>query len=104
MKEQVEIEGFRFQVYCNEDKVHIHSPEEMAKVEITNTKASELMKRFISGLEKMKTGISILFDELKMKRKSVTTIELQLGKEKRIVGRDEFIEKMKEFRRLVEVD
>lgn len=103
MKDEITVKGFRFQVYCNENKTHIHSPEETAKVVIETEEAQKLIKSFMAGLEGNVGSVST-FSDLKVSILGKGKVEIQLGKEKVKESRKSFIESMQNFRRLIEDD
>jgi len=101
MKEQIEVKGFRFQVYCDEGWVHVHSPEETAKVKLYVWEARKKMKELLKRLNEKRPA---QFGDLKILWVSDDTVRLELGNEKREVDAEEFQEKMEDFRKLVERD
>lgn len=103
MKDEIAVKGFRFQVYCGGNGVHIHSPEETVKVDIETEEAQKLIKPFMAGLGGNVGSVST-FSDLKVSILSKGKVQIQLGKEKAEENRKSFIESMQDFRKLVEED
>jgi len=104
MKDQVEVKGFRFQVYCLEGRTHIHSPEETAKVDIGTEKAQKLIKPFMVGLKQREIGDQIAFSDLRVIILGEEKVQIRLGKERAVENKKSFIKTMQSFRRLIEDD
>jgi len=104
MKDEIAVKGFRFQVYCDGDGVHIHSPEETTKVDIETEKAQKLIKPFMAKLKRGKVGGVVAFSGLKVSILGRGKVEIRLGKEKLKENRKSFIESMQTFRRWIEED
>lgn len=106
MKEQVEVKGFRFQVYCPPDNVvHIHSPEETDKLTMDVGEARKGLKRFCAELRKLKDGETADIGNFiaKLDEKADLFI-ISLGTEKEKVSVGRFLDRMDEFRKLVKED
>lgn len=106
MKDQVEVKGFRFQVYCApDDEVHIHSPEETEKLVMDVVKFRKKFKSFYRDLERLRNGETAGIENFDVEYdEAVDVFTISLGKEKRKIARQRFLDKMDEFRKLVEED
>ena len=108
MKNQVKVKGFRFQVYCSpENKVHIHTPEEIEKLTMELYDFREKFKPFMKELKKLEEGQGLFIENFRVDYHPgihEDTFRISLGKEKVCVGKEHFLEKMQEFRKLVEED
>lgn len=113
MKDQVEVKGFRFQVYCYDNVVHIHSPEETEKLNMSVRDFRKKFKDFRSEVGFLALAKSLSIGNFKVKCVTVKKkgwldvedeLEMSLGKERARVKREEFAQKMDDFKKLVEKD
>lgn len=107
MKDEVQVKGFRFQVYCYNNVVHIHSPEETEKLNMPTHEFGKKFKPFLKDLKQLKEGGGLFIGIFRVDYHvgiHEDTFQISLGKEKVCVGKEHFIGKMDDFKKLVEKD